>query len=209
MNGILQNGCFCLSKKKNKIAGGDAPPQQPIDILPFVQFNKEVSNIEYNQPDGLIKVECSDGSSLTADHLICTVSLGVLKERHLKLFEPMLPPWKYEAIDGMMIGTVDKIYLEFEQPFWNADWEGFSTLWKLEQLKEVRDDPINGDWLEGLHGFYPFNALQPNVICGWIVGPGPLARKMEQKSDADAKAEKVLRMFLKGTNIPDAKAMVR
>lgn len=180
-----------------------------IDVIPLINFNKEVLKIVHNQPDGLINIECKDGSSYSADHVICTVSLGVLKERHLNMFEPLLPLWKFNAIDGMMIGTVDKIYLEFDKPFWNDDWDGFSILWKLEHLKEVRADPINGDWLEGLYGFYQANPHQPNVICGWIIGE--TARHMELKSDDDVKAgaEKILRMFLKHWNIPDAKTMVR
>lgn len=180
-----------------------------IDILPLIRFNKEVSKIIYNHPGGAIKVHCNDGTSFSADHLICTVSLGVLKERHFDLFEPLLPLWKTNAIDGMTIGTADKIFLEFDKPFWPENWAGLSALWKIEQIKEVRKDPVNGDWLEGLMGFYTFNRLQPNMICGWIVGP--LAQKMEAKSDADVKAgvEKVLRMFLRNWNIPNAKAMVR
>lgn len=154
-------------------------------------------------------MDCDDGSTYTADHLICTVSLGVLKECHMRLFEPLLPQDKFDAIDGMMIGTVDKIFLEFEKPFWDEDWAGFSCLWKLEQIKEVREDAVNGDWLEGLMGFYPFNSHQPNMIIGWIVGES--ARKMEQKTDDEVKkgAEKLLRIFLKGWDIPDAKAMIR
>lgn len=168
-----------------------------------------MQKIVYNQPDGLVRVECKDGSSYSADHVICTVSLGVLKERHLSMFEPLLPRWKFDSIDGMMIGTLDKIYLEFEKPFWSEDWKGSSLLWKLDELKEVRADPVNGDWLEGLFTFYRFNRLQPNMICGWVVGEK--AQKMELKSDADVKAgaEKVLRLFLKQWNIPDAKAIVR
>lgn len=180
-----------------------------LDIIPLVQFNKEVRKIVYNQPDGSIKIHCVDGSSFTADHLICTVSLGVLKERHVELFQPLLPLWKFNAIDGMTIGTADKIFLEFDRPFWPDNWPGFSCLWKIEQIKEVRKDPVNGDWLEGLMGFYPFNRLQPNMLCGWVVGS--MAQKMEQKSDADVKAgvEKVLRMFLKNQHVPNVKAMVR
>ncbi|XP_055297514.1 spermine oxidase-like [Sitodiplosis mosellana] len=193
---------------QNKISGGKTS-QPVIDVNPLIEFNKEVWKIAYNQPDGTIKIECKDGSSYSGDHVICTVSLGVLKEHHLNMFEPLLPLWKIDSIEGMMIGALDKIYLEFDKPFWNEDWNGFSLLWKLEQLKEVQADPVNGDWLDGLFSFYRFNPLQPNVICGWIVGKR--AQKMELKSDADVKAgaERVLRMFLKQWNIPDAKTMVR
>lgn len=126
----------------------------------------------------------------------------------MEMFEPLLPLWKHNSIDGMMIGTVDKIYLEFDEPFWPLEWKGCSILWRLEDLKEVRADP-NGDWLEGSITLLPFHPLQPNVICGWIIGEE--AQKMELKSDAELKAgiEKILQMFLKKWNIPAIKSMAR
>lgn len=169
-----------------------------------------MKKIIYNQIDDAdVRVECEDGTSYSGDHVICTIPLGVLKERHLQMFVPILSLSKHVNIDGLLFGTVDKIYLEFENPFWGADWAGFSILWKLQQLKEVRADPVNGDWLDGLLGCYAFNSQQPNVLCFWITGPK--ARKMEQKSDADVKTgvEKILRMFIKQWDIPNAKAMIR
>lgn len=172
-------------------------------------MNKEVRKIVYNNPnDEPIRIECIDGSSYSAHHLICTVSLGVLKERHFSLFEPMLPYEKINTIDGLMFGTVDKIYVEFEAPFWPEGWEGMCLLWRPEEIKYIRDDPVNGSWLEGLIGFYCVT-FQPNILCGWITGP--LARIMEQKSDEEVKTGvmKVIRMFLKSQNVPDPKALIR
>lgn len=181
----------------------------PIDILPLTQFNKVVKKIVYNQPDAITKIECEDGSSYSGDHVICTISLGVLKHRHLSMFEPMLPLSKFINIERLSFGTIGKIFVEFEKPFWGPDWAGFSILWKLEQLKEVREDPVNGDWLEGLYGCSTFNSLQPNVLLFWT--SGRKAWKMEEKCDEDIKVgiEKILRMFVKQYNIPEIKAMIR
>lgn len=179
-----------------------------IDIIPLIKFNQTVRKIKYNQPDGVIKVECENGDTYAADHVICTVSLGVLKEKHWNLFEPLLSQEKINSINGMMIGTVDKIYLEFDKPFWNEDSNGWVFMWRRDEIKTMLDDPVNGDWLSGMHAFTPVNK-QPNIMCGWIIGPK--ARIMEQKNDADVKAgaEKCLRLFLKQYDIPDAKAMIR
>lgn len=177
--------------------------------MPFTLFNKTVQKIIYNHPDGFIRAECEDGSRRIGSHVILTVPLGVLKARHLSMFEPFLPLSKINAINGLNYGVVDKIYLEFDKPFWNDDWAGFSILWKLEQLKEIQEDPINGDWLDGIVGVYSFNSHQPNVLCFWI--SGEKARKMEEKNDDDVKAgaEKILRMFLNNWTIPNAKNMAR
>lgn len=180
-----------------------------LDIMSLVKFNKTVSKIDYSEPNGDIKVECEDGSTFSADHVICTVSLGVLKKRVFSMFEPLLPLTKFIAIDALAYGTLDKIYLTYEKLFWDTNWGGFTILWKLEQLKELREDPINGEWLEGLVGFFTFNKYQPNMIECWI--SGDMAIKMEQIDDANVKigAEKVLRMCLKQSNIPDATSMIR
>lgn len=61
-------------------------------------FNKLVSKIEY-AGDGQVKIKTSDGSDYTADYVIFTPSLGVLKANHKSLFEPNLPANKINAIE--------------------------------------------------------------------------------------------------------------
>lgn len=175
-----------------------------------MHFNKKVRKIIYNQNgDGgdAVRILCGDGTSYTADHLICTVSLGVLKEQHLSLFEPHLSADKIRSIDGLAIGTVDKIFLEFDKPFWTDGWEGFSLLWKTDALQTVRENS-SSRWLEDVFGFYTVN-YQPNVLCGWISGLS--ARKMELETDENVKAgiTQLLRMFLKHWNIPEPSNMIR
>lgn len=181
--------------------------------MKHVLFNKQVQKIRYNRNDSnedgfdTIRITCDDGSSYAADHLICTVSLGVLKHRHLSMFEPHLSAEKINSIEGLSIGTVDKIYLEFDEPFWTQDWQGFSLLWTAEALQMIRES-CDTEWLEHVFGFYTVN-YQPNVLCGWITGPA--ARQMELNTDENVKngATRLLRIFLKHWNVPDAKNMIR
>lgn len=135
-----------------------------------------------------------------------TVSLGVLQERHLQIFNPPLPPKKISAIEGLKLGTVDKIYVEFEKPFWNKGWEGFSLLWKDSDLSKIRR--MEHNWLEHVFGFYVVD-FQPNVLCGWISGPN--ARRMELASDDDVHngVTMLLKMFLRNFNVPDPTAIKR
>lgn len=156
---------------------------------------------------GPVRVSCDDGSVFFADHVICTVSLGVLKECHLNLFEPHLPIVKQNSIDGMSIGVVDKIFIEFDKPFWTDRWEGFNMLWRPEELQAIRDDK-KFDWLEDIFGFFTQN-FQPNILCGWITGPN--AKRMEELSDEDVTigVVRLLKLFLKQWNIPNPKRIVR
>lgn len=174
-------------------------------------LNKEVIKITYdtaNSGANRIKIQCSDHSEYFCDHLICTVSLGVLKKCHLSWFEPLLPPHKIRSIQGMGFGTVDKIYIEFTEPFWIKDWDGMSFLWRQEQLKDIRTDPINGDWLEYILGVYTVS-FQPNILCGWIAGHA--AAKMERVSDYDFKTgmKRVLDLFLKDSKGAEVKTIIR
>lgn len=173
--------------------------REHVDVESKVLLNKIVTNIAYNAQSNAsnrIKVKCSDGSIYFADHLICTVSLGVLKKFHLTWFEPCLPLPKIISIEGSGFNTVDKLFVEFSKTFWTDEWLGVSILWQPEQLKEIRSDPVNGDWLEHILGFYPIS-FQPNILIGWISGAA--AKKMEQVNDDDFQGgiRLLLKMVLK------------
>jgi hypothetical protein len=79
-----------------------------------------------------VDVVCEDGSRYYADHVICTIPLGVLKEKAATLFSPSLPQYKLESIDRLLFGTVDKILLEYERPFLNPDVSEVMLLWETD-----------------------------------------------------------------------------
>lgn len=100
-------------------------PQKSLKVEDHIELNKTVKNIDWSEAnDGYVKLYCSDLSTYEADHVILTVSLGVLKANHKNLFNPNLPALKQNAIEGLEIGTINKIFLEYEEPFWPSDWEG-------------------------------------------------------------------------------------
>jgi monoamine oxidase len=75
-----------------------------------------------------VTVVCSDGSIYEADHVIVTVSLGVLKSSP-KLFSPPLPQPKREAINNLGIGVVIKVSLEFSSPLVDDDYYKIGLIW--------------------------------------------------------------------------------
>ncbi|XP_052897227.1 uncharacterized protein LOC128304124 [Anopheles moucheti] len=172
-----------------------------INLEDYTHFNKTVANINWTAgPDSLVSIRCTDNSVYDADHVICTISLGVLKERYQTLFTPDLPPIKRNAIQGLTIGTVNKLFLEFDKPFWAKGWQGLSLIWNQADLDEVRKMPDS--WMEDVFGFYIVD-YQPNVLCGWISGKN--ARRMERASDEDVRRACMflLRKFMKGCTIPE------
>jgi spermine oxidase len=119
-------------------------------------------------------VGCSDGSWYQTDHVIVTVSLGVLKSLG-HLFTPKLPLFKQDAINLIGMGTVAKILLKFPVKWWPDDVAGFSFLWtktdRNSLLKEFPYGPSDHgkSWLEDIYGFYVVDS-HPTVLLGWNVG---------------------------------------
>ncbi|XP_026845529.1 peroxisomal N(1)-acetyl-spermine/spermidine oxidase [Drosophila persimilis] len=151
----------------------DAQPEDLGVLKGHVLLNKRIAEINWEGADEL-KIRCWNGEIHTADHVICTVSLGVLKEQHRHLFVPNLPAAKVRAIDGLKLGTVDKFFLEFTAPPLPEDWPGFNCLWLKKDLDELRGSELF--WLESVFGFYPVSH-QPRILQGWIIGAH--ARHME------------------------------
>ena len=117
----------------------------------------------------VIRVEISGSNEIfEVDYVITTVSLGVLKADHESLFEPKLPKRKIEAIQKLGFGLVDKIFLEFEQPFWDVDNPGYQFLHVGDELSTSSGDGI--DWVRDIIGFDGV-MNQPNMLVGWISGP--------------------------------------
>ena len=77
-----------------------------------------VSEVAYG--DEGVNIRFATGESLQADRVVVAVPLGVLKSRNIK-FEPQLPLSHTLAMIGVEVGTVDKIWLRFDEAFWNTD----------------------------------------------------------------------------------------
>ncbi|KAJ8931980.1 hypothetical protein NQ314_015064 [Rhamnusium bicolor] len=166
----------------------DITKQLPLDDK--VLLNKEVTKIVWDDNstnNGGVTVNCTDGSSYNADHVIVTTSVGVLKKFHKTLFDPELPLYKVNSVEGLPLGTVNKILLKFPKKWWPNDLKGFSLLWTDEdRLNLVNEFPHfdpsdNGrSWLEDIFGFYVIDS-HPRVLLGWVVGK--LAAEVELLPD--------------------------
>ncbi|KAM8711412.1 hypothetical protein ACLKA7_000535 [Drosophila subpalustris] len=148
-----------------------------------VLFNRQVNHINWNRNDARVELQLSNGETLLADHVILTVSLGVLKAQHFQLFEPPLPLEKQRAVQGLAFGTVNKIFVEFPEAFWPEHWTGFTLLWREQDLKDIRH--TEQAWLEDVFGFYRVS-YQPHVLAGWIINAH--GRHMETLPEAEVRA---------------------
>ncbi|PHT87120.1 hypothetical protein T459_09226 [Capsicum annuum] len=96
----------------------------------LIQLGRKVTKIEWQSDDCDLKLEngddtqpvklhLRDGSVMFADHVIVTVSLGVLKQGirdDAAMFSPPLPSFKTQAISRLGFGVVDKLFLQLRSP---------------------------------------------------------------------------------------------
>lgn len=81
-----------------------------------VRTNSPVTRVAHSE-DGVM-IAGADGAQERFDAVIVTVPLGVLK-RGTITFSPALPQMKQDAINRLGMGTLDKLYLKFDNAFWD------------------------------------------------------------------------------------------
>jgi monoamine oxidase len=104
-----------------------------------VELNKRVKTVDYSQagmsimlfshtmtaanPQSPILVRLNSGETIEADHVILTVSAGVLKADMDTLLYPPLSPIsrKRQAIQTIGFGSVDKVFFTFDRKFWKRE----------------------------------------------------------------------------------------
>lgn len=84
-----------------------------------------VTRIAYGDAGASLRL--GNGESLSADRVVVTVPLGVLKSKVME-FDPPLPFAHRGAISALGVGTLDKIWLQFDEPFWETDAPLWSTV---------------------------------------------------------------------------------
>ncbi|NXE47893.1 PAOX oxidase, partial [Casuarius casuarius] len=202
--------------------GYSSLPDRMLSALPkgTVLLNKPVRTIRWQgsfcedgdtKEEFPVQVECEDGDSFLADHVIVTVPLGFLKERHQDFFQPPLPERKVEAIRCLGFGTSNKIFLEFEQPFWDPDYQLLEVVWEDESPLAEPSTDLEANWFKKLIGFV---VIQPpeqygHVLCGFIAGKE--SEYMETLSDAEVLTTltRVLRTLTGNPHLPAPRSILR
>lgn len=173
-----------------------------------LKINKPVGSIRWgavqtrNKEGPRAVVQCCDGEDFPADYVIITVSLGVLKEHAEKMFCPALPSNKVEAIKNLGYGNVDKMFLEYDRPFWVWGEGGINFAWSSSELSN------RTDWTKGLSAVEEvYDSKQ--TLCAYVSGPE--AAIMEHATDEEVaeKVTKVLRQFTGDTSLPYPSTLLR
>ena len=176
--GEIPNGCFRLSSEVERIRWSPSTSPCPSPSHRHVAARSPV------------QVICSNGEVHEADHVIVTVSLGVLQKRR-ELFEPPLPGWKQAAVDRLAIGVVDKVALRFTRPLVEEEHDEINFFWTAGD----KDHPSVPPWARCQSKIDRVG--DSNVYTAWFCGDD--AHAIENMSDAELVSGIVstLELFLK------------
>lgn len=163
--------------------------QSLASVLPpgTIQLGKKVERIEWHpegfqfkspedQIEGPVKLHFSNGSVIAADHVIVTVSLGVLKAgiRHGPgLFSPVLPSFKTDAISRLGFGVVNKLFLQLDQEDENFRAFPFLEMVFNQNPAGVKQGKIPW-WMRKTAFLCPIYK-NSKVLLSWFVGEEALA----------------------------------
>ena len=103
-----------------------------------------------------------------AEHLICTLPLNILKQ-NIVAFNPKIPQPKADALKGLGMGIMNKVFLKFSTTFWD------DKAYFLEYLEQ--------DSSKIIEFFSPAPTGSKNVLVAVLAGKH--AKKMESKTDAE------------------------
>lgn len=188
-----------------KVISKDIPPKNillntAVQLVHWKQFTK-------NESEMPIILVLDNSRTITAKCVIITCSLGYLKDHAQKMFVPHLPLSQQLSIINMGFGTINKIYLNFGEPWWEPETKGFQFVWEKNKVHVFGMETIPL-WAQDLTGF---DVLQSHkgLLLGWIGGKS--ARIIERISEEEVGigCTNLLRHFLKDYNIPNAKECIR
>ncbi len=164
------------------------------------------NNSSHRRPN--VMVECENGAKFYADHVVCTLPLGLLKERR-DLFMPPLPEDKRRAMERLNFGTVNKILLEYERPFLSPDISEVILLWDPPPPEEEEPAPMKDRWFRRI---YSFSKLGPGsdgrVLVGWISGEEALYMETLKLNLVAETCTAILKKFLADPYVPKPKSCV-
>ena len=89
-----------------------------------LRLDAEVESITYGA-QGVTAV--AGEREWTGDYIVCSAPLGALKAGRIR-FEPPLPSEYLKAIESLGFGSVTKIALKFDAPFWDTDTQYFGVV---------------------------------------------------------------------------------
>ncbi|XP_019850257.1 PREDICTED: lysine-specific histone demethylase 1B-like [Amphimedon queenslandica] len=138
------------------------------ELLPVetqLLLNSQVCHIDASSEDNPVIVKCRNGNEYTADKVIVTVPLSILKDKTIK-FTPSLSPAKQKAIERIGAGLVEKVTLTFKTPFWKE---------KIGNADIFGHIPLSTEKRGLFSVLYDISPVPPTINDSSIKNEGPVA----------------------------------
>lgn len=172
-------------------------------VLPsgVIQLGKKVYNIDWQPECGSnsdsdsssesgsgsrpVKIHFLDGTTMSADHVVVTVSLGVLKagitdsnDSGIFKFNPPLPNYKIEAISRLGYGVVNKLFLKLSPDLDRFPFPSLQLVFH-ESVHQFKNPKIPW-WIRKTSSLSPIYE-KSSVLLSWFAGDE--AHKLEALPD--------------------------
>lgn len=175
-----------------------------------IKLGTAVTQIQWDGVDCPVNVSCitnhGQEAKYTCDHIVVTCSLGVLKKavENKALFRPQLPADKREAVNKIGFGTVNKIFLHYDQPFWSPG----SASVKLAWSGDYTDVDEEKEWYRRI---YSFDEVMdnPSVLVAWISGRAAVHVETLSDEEVGQTCTTILRQFLNNSDVPEPSRILR
>lgn len=99
------------------------------------------------------------GDTYTANEVVCTIPLGVLKERRDTIFQPSLPSDYKTVINSLGFGTLDKIFMVYSHAWWAE--EPYRSI--IE--KGISRSPVGAEEMQG--AALDHTEMEPDFLIGF------------------------------------------
>ncbi len=167
LNHCLKKILVCEKILENSEKKSDEEDQESCTHCFYTQDKNKIvlvlddTTLKYNPTDTLI----------ICDNVLCTMSLGYLKENVEQLFEPfsVLSKRKVRAIKQIGLDTWHKFFLHYEKPFWNHEtFEALNLIWLPEQpnqtVFDMMENTLKSSWLESVISIQPVHTQKSTLI---------------------------------------------
>lgn len=155
-----------------------------------IQLNQRVNKVDYSGS----KVQVShNGSTSSADYVVVTVPLGVLKKNSIQ-FSPALPGAKQTAIQKIGMNCVNKFLLTWDTAFWDD----------VQYISYTPETPDKFNY------FVNVKKIHPSVSALMTFAYAEYARTTESMSDTQVINEIMAHLRdIYGNNIPNPRNLLR
>lgn len=120
-------------------AGTDAAPQGGFTTIinklvdeitslgTAIHTSQEVQAVR-DEASSNVKITTKQGQEYVARTALVTIPIAVLKKNAAGLFEPSLPERRLETIKRVSVGNLNKVLLNYDQPWWSSNTGTFLVL---------------------------------------------------------------------------------